>query len=86
MYRLCHAFAQHALEVRGVMGLQHAGFAWQVEVPQARGPKAQSTGAQALLDLIAQGLCVVLVGAPVLAKAVQDLGQTIELLPVARQP
>ena len=39
--RVLHALLQHALEMRGVVRLQHAGFARQIKVPQARYPESQ---------------------------------------------
>jgi hypothetical protein len=44
---------------------------------------AASTDALALNGLLAQGLCLVLIAAPDLAKALTDLGHDIEPLPVA---
>ena len=40
------ALAQHPLEVRGVMGLEHGRLARQMEVPQAGDPEPQGPGAQ----------------------------------------
>jgi precorrin-2 dehydrogenase/sirohydrochlorin ferrochelatase len=45
---------------------------------------AASTDALALNGLLAQGLCLVLIAAPDLAKALAGLGHDVERLPVAR--
>jgi hypothetical protein len=44
---------QHPLEVTRVVGLQHAGFTRQVEIPQTRNPKSQSSSAQHRVEKLA---------------------------------
>jgi len=45
---------------------------------------AANTDGHALADLLAEGLCLVLIAAPDLAKALAGLGHDVERLPVAR--
>ena len=41
-----YSLAQDTLKLCRVMGLEHTGLAWQVQVPQARDPKAQGCSTQ----------------------------------------
>jgi precorrin-2 dehydrogenase/sirohydrochlorin ferrochelatase len=44
---------------------------------------AIQTEASALMALLAKGFCIVLIGAPSLAKDLAERGETVEALPVA---